>query len=114
MVRINIVIARAPPKRTISIDNIESTDTIAYLKELVLNAEDIPDYCQHYVFAGKQLEEDKTLSYYNIKEGTTIHMVSITWILNNNRNETNWSYIPINFTKNEENCLKITIFNGRR
>lgn len=47
------------------------------LKEMIRDIEEIPIDQQRLVFAGFHLEDEKPVSYYNITEGSTIHLVLI-------------------------------------
>lgn len=51
------------------------TETVQDLKLRIQDVEGIPHDQQRLVFAGKQLEDPKSLSDYNIKNGATIHLV---------------------------------------
>jgi len=48
--------------------NVEPTDTIKTIKEKLYEREGIPMDNQRLVFAGKNLEDDRTLSDYNIRK----------------------------------------------
>lgn len=70
-----MIIIRTLTGKTVKLFDMRPSDTVENLKEKIEDKEGIPPKGQRLIYSGRQLENDRTLSSYDIQHESILHLV---------------------------------------
>ena len=68
------IFVKSITSKTIAL-RVEGNDRVSHLKEKIFMKEGIKTESQSLIYSGKQMQDDRTLNEYGVRQDATIHLV---------------------------------------